>query len=142
MHFADASLIAVLVSTGDRGSCPQAARELLAQSWAAAEQLCGPAPQLVRLAVEAEVRLRDWQALAAVQRQAAESGGAAGALSWASYQRAVRAKLELLQGALPGALQEAQAASASAAAAVAAAAQQAEEATWEEGEVSADAVRS
>ena len=140
MHCVDPSLIAVLVSSGERECRLQAARDLLAQSWAAAEQLCGSAPLLVRLAVEAEVRLRDWQALAAAQRQAAESGSAAGALSWDSYQRAVRAELELLQGALPGALQEAQAASASAAAAVAAAAQQAEEAAREDGEVSADAV--
>ena len=124
----------------ERGSGLQAAQDLLAQSWAAAEQLCGPAPLLVRLAVEAEVRLRDWQALAAVQRLAAETGDAAGALSWESYQRGVRAELQLLQGALPGALQEAQAASASAAAAVAAAAQQAEEAAPEDGEVCAEAL--
>ncbi len=121
-------------------ACLQAAQDLLTQSWAAAEQLCGPAPLLVRLAVEAEVRLRDWQALAASQRRAAGAGSAAGSLSWGSYQSKVQAELELLQGALPGALQEAQAASASAAAAVAAAAQQVEEAAQEDGEVPAEMV--
>lgn len=88
------------------------------------------------------MRLRDWQALAAAQRSAAEAGSAAGSLSWGSYQSKVQAELELLQGALPGALQEAQAASASASAAVAAAAQQAEEAAQEDGEVPAETVRS
>ena len=69
----------------------QAAQDLLAQSWAAAEQLCGQAPLLVRLAIEAEVRLRDWQALAAMQRQAAETSNTAGLLSWESYQSAAKA---------------------------------------------------
>lgn len=87
------------------------------------------------------MRLREWQALAAAQARAAHSGDAAGSLSWESYQRTVEANLELLQGALPGALQEAQAASANAAAAVAAAAQQAEDAAPEDGEVSAKTVR-
>ena len=100
---------------------PQAAEELLARSWAAAEQLCGRAPLLVRLAVEAEVRARDWRALAAQQRRAAESRDAAASLSWDAFQQAARADWERLQGALPGALREAEAASAQAAAAVAAA---------------------
>lgn len=119
----------------------QAAQELLTQAWGAAERLCGPAPLLVRLAVEAEVRLRDWRALAAAQRAAAEAGDAGASLSWEAYQGSARASLELLQGALPSALQEAQAASAKAAAAVAAATVQVE-AALEDGEVPADKARS
>ena len=113
---------------------PQAAEELLARSWAAAEQLCGRAPLLVRLAVEAEVRTRDWRALAARQRQAAKSQDAAASLSWDAFQHAARADWERLQGALPGALREAEAASAQAAAAVAAA-RQPRGASPEDGEV-------
>lgn len=112
---------------------------MLEQSWAAAEQLCGPAPLLVRLAIEAEVRLRDWRALAAQQKQAAEASDAAASLSWASFEIAARISWEQLQGALPRALQEAQAASTRAVAAVAAAAQQAD-AALEDGEASADKV--
>ena len=117
----------------------QVAKELLARSWAAAERLCGPAPLLVRLAVEAAVRARDWQALAARQQQAAESQDAAASLSWEAYQQAARANWELLQGALPGALQEAEAASAQAAAAVAAA-RQPLGASPEDGEVTEEKV--
>ncbi len=119
----------------------QAAQELLAQAWGAAERLCGPTPLLVRLAVEAEVRLRDWRALMAVQHASAEAGDAKALLSWEVYQGSARASLELLQGALPGALQEAQAASAKAVAAVAAATMQAE-AALEDGEVLAHKARS
>ncbi len=53
----------------------------------------------------------------------------------------LQANLKLLQGVLPGALQEAEAASATAVAVVAAAAKQAEKAALEDGEVSPVTVR-
>ena len=88
----------------------------------------------MRLAVEAEVRARDWRALAARQRDAAERRDAAASLSWDAFQHAARADWERLQGALPGALRDAEAASAQAAAAVAAA-RQPRGASLEDGEV-------
>jgi len=56
-------------------------------------------------------------------------------------QLVLQANLKLLQGVLPGALQEAEAASATAVAVVAAAAKQAEKAALEDGEVSPVTVR-
>ena len=94
-------------------------KELLESAWEAAERICGPVPLLVRLAVEVEVRLRDWRAFSEAQQRAADAGDHAGALSWASYQRSVQESWQTLKTALPMALQEAESASAAVAAAVA-----------------------
>lgn len=121
------------------GSCGEA---LLKKAWEASERLCGPAPLLVRLAVEVEVRLRDWNALSKRQRQAAASKRLDMSLSWAGYQQIVQASLRSLEAAFPLAVEEAQRASAAAAAAVtdvkavaAAAAAMPAELDQEEGEV-------
>ncbi len=94
-------------------------KELLESAWEAAERICGPVPLLVRLAVEVEVRLRDWRAFSDAQQRAADVGDDAGAMSWASYQRSVQESWHALKAALPMALQEAESASAAVAAAVA-----------------------
>ncbi|EIE24375.1 hypothetical protein COCSUDRAFT_83679 [Coccomyxa subellipsoidea C-169] len=96
-----------------------AGEELLASAWEAAERICGPMPLLVRLAVEVEVRLRDWRAFSDAQRRAADSGDLGGALSWAMYQRSVQESWRTLQAAMPMALQEAEAGLAAATAAMA-----------------------
>ncbi len=96
-----------------------AGEELLASAWEAAERICGPMPLLVRLAVEVEVRLRDWRAFSDAQRRAADSGDLGGALSWAVYQRSVQESWRTLQAAMPMALQEAEAGLAAATAAMA-----------------------
>ncbi|BDA46282.1 hypothetical protein COCOBI_08-3740 [Coccomyxa sp. Obi] len=97
----------------------KAGKELLESAWEAAERICGPVPLLVRLAVEVEVRLREWRAFSEAQQRAAEAGDGTGALSWASYQRSVQESWSTLKAALPMALQEAESASAAVAAAVA-----------------------
>ncbi|KAK9906386.1 hypothetical protein WJX75_000970 [Coccomyxa subellipsoidea] len=93
--------------------------ELLTSAWEAAERICGPVPLLVRLAVEVEVRLRDWRTFSEAQRRAADSGERGRALSWASYQRSVQENWRTLQAALPMALTEAEAGLAAATAAIA-----------------------
>jgi hypothetical protein len=97
----------------------QAGEALLQRVWEAAESLCGPTPLLVRLAVEVEVRLREWKTLSDRQRQAAEAGSPDMALSWASYQQLVQQSWRVLEEALPAALEEAQRQSTAAAAAMA-----------------------
>ena len=96
-------------------SIPQPSADVAASSEAlvwrlrqAVAQLCGPVPRLVWLAVEAEVRHRDWQALSAVQRAAAEAGDAAGSLSWERYEAAAAERLVGLDADVTEALQEAE----------------------------------
>lgn len=92
---------------------------LLARAWKAAERLCGPTPLLVRLAVEAEVRLRDWRSMSKAQATAARSGDASASLAWPGYEAHVARVWRQLEAAFPLALQEAERSSAAVAAAVA-----------------------
>lgn len=68
--------------------------------WQRAESVYGGTiPTMVRLAVETEVRWRDWQTLSGVQLAAASSKSADASLSWLSYQSYIRDSLEALQNA-------------------------------------------
>ncbi len=77
-----------------------AADVLVTSVWPLAEAACGGSiPLIVRLAVEAEVRQRDWYIFASTQAEAAASGEAQGALSWPSYEQYMRTSIQALQGA-------------------------------------------
>lgn len=90
----------------------------------AAEKLSPFIPHLLRLAIEAEVRLADWQALAGAQSEAAASATAAaaaapgtatvkptvpsgGGMTWRDYEGYLEQQLGRLLGELPAALEEA-----------------------------------
>eukprot|EP00884_Botryococcus_braunii_P004195 jgi/Botrbrau1/13777/Bobra.0056s0030.2 len=73
---------------------------LVQLTWQHAEAACGGSiPAIVRLAVEAEVRWRDWQMLSDVQFAAAASKNLDATLSWPSYESYMRESLEALQNA-------------------------------------------
>lgn len=63
-------------------------------------------PALVRIAVEADVRVRDWRALSSAQEAAAKAEAPAAALHWGTYKAYVRQQLTQLSTQLPAALQE------------------------------------
>ena len=71
-------------------------------------QLCRNIPQLVRLAVEAELRLQDWQMFSSKQQRAVESSQAQAAVSWTDVQDHLRWRWQSITAALPAAQQEAQ----------------------------------
>ena len=87
--------------------------QLAVRAKEATQHTCGPIPPLVYLAVEAEIRLRDWHTLGAWQRAAvhADSGhcGAAGSgtaaeprlLTWRVYEQHVLDILQMMHAALP-----------------------------------------
>ena len=71
-------------------------------------RLCRNIPQLVRLAVEAEIRLQDWQMFSAKQQQAADSAQAQTAVTWTDIQDHLRWRWQSITASLPAALEEAQ----------------------------------
>ena len=71
-------------------------------------QLCHNIPQLIRLAVEAEVRLQDWQMFSIKQQQAVDASQAQAAVSWTDVQDHLRWRWQSITAALPAAQQEAQ----------------------------------
>ena len=71
-------------------------------------RLCRNIPQLVRLAVEAEVRLQDWQMFSTKQQRAVELSQAQAAVSWTDVQDHLRWRWQSITAALPAAQQEAQ----------------------------------
>ena len=87
--------------------------QLAVRAKEATQHTCGPIPPLVYLAVEAEIRLRDWHTLGTWQRAAvhADSGhcGAAGSgtaaeprlLTWRVYEQHVSDILQMMSAALP-----------------------------------------
>lgn len=70
--------------------------------------LCRNIPQLVRLAVEAEIRLEDWHMFSTKQQQAVDSSQAETAVSWTDVQDHLRWRWQSINAALPAAVQEAQ----------------------------------
>lgn len=71
-------------------------------------RLCRNIPQLVRLAVEAELRLQDWHMFSTKQQQAAEASQAQTAVSWTDVQDHLRWRWQSIIAALPTAVEEAQ----------------------------------
>lgn len=74
----------------------------------ATHRLCCNVPQLVRLAVEAEMRLQDWRMFSSKQQRAVDQSLPQGALSWTDFQDHVQWRWQSIQAALPGALAEAE----------------------------------
>lgn len=71
-------------------------------------RLCRNIPQLVRLAVEAELRLQDWHMFSTKQQQAVEASQAQTAVSWTDVQDHLRWRWQSITAALPTAVEEAQ----------------------------------
>ena len=71
-------------------------------------RLCRNIPQLVRLAVEAELRLQDWHMFSTKQQQAVEASQAQAAVSWTDVQDHLRWRWQSITAALPTAVEEAQ----------------------------------
>ena len=69
--------------------------------------LCRNIPQLVRLAVEAEVRLQDWHMFSSKQQRAVDQSQPQESASWTDIQDHVRWRWQSLQAALPAAVAEA-----------------------------------
>lgn len=68
--------------------------------WGAMEKISGGSiPTIVRLAVEAEVRWRDWQVFSGIQSAAAASRDPNEAFSWLKYESYIRDNMEALQNA-------------------------------------------
>ncbi len=74
----------------------------------ATHRLCCNVPQLVRLAVEAEIRLQDWGMFSSKQQRAVDQSLPQGALSWTDFQDHMQWRWQSIQAALPGALAEAE----------------------------------
>ena len=70
-------------------------------------RLCRNIPQLVRLAVEAEVRLQDWQMFSTKQQQAVDLSQAQAAVSWTDVQDHLHWRWQSITAALPAAQEEA-----------------------------------
>lgn len=78
------------------------------QVQAALLAFCQGVPQLVRLAVEAEVRLQDWQMFAGKQQCAADQGLPSEVLSWQDFQDHVQWRWRSIAAAIPDAVAQAQ----------------------------------
>ncbi|DBA73897.1 TPA: hypothetical protein ACH3X2_009548 [Trebouxia sp. C0005] len=74
----------------------------------ATRRLCCNVPQLVRLAVEAEVRLQDWHMFSSKQQRAVDESLPQGALCWKDFQDHMQWRWQSIQAALPGAVAEAE----------------------------------
>ncbi|DBB04500.1 TPA: hypothetical protein ACH3X1_012595 [Trebouxia sp. C0004] len=74
----------------------------------ATHRLCFNVPQLVRLAVEAEIRLQDWRMFSSKQQRAVDESMPQGALSWTDFQDHMQWRWQSIQAALPGAIAEAE----------------------------------
>ena len=74
----------------------------------ATHRLCCNVPQLVRLAIEAEIRLQDWRMFSSKQQRAVDQSLPQGALSWTDFQDHMQWRWQSIQAALPGAVVEAE----------------------------------
>ena len=74
----------------------------------ATHRLCCNVPQLVRLAIEAEIRLQDWRMFSSKQQRAVDQSLPQRALSWTDFQDHMQWRWQSIQAALPGALVEAE----------------------------------
>ena len=74
----------------------------------ATHRLCCNVPQLVRLAVEAEIRLQDWHMFSSKQQRAVDESLPQGALSWTDFQDHMQWRWQSMQAAFPGAVAEAE----------------------------------
>ena len=74
----------------------------------ATHRLCCNVPQLVRLAVEAEIRLQDWRMFSSKQQRAVDESLPQEALSWLDFQDHMQWRWQSIQAVLPGALAEAE----------------------------------
>ncbi len=71
------------------------------------QTLCCNVPQLVRLAIEAEARMQDWQMFSSKQQRAVDKCLPQEALSWTDVQDHMQWRWQSIQAAVPGALTEA-----------------------------------
>lgn len=83
-------------------------QQVVDQIRSSTHSLCRNIPQLVRLAVEAEIRLQDWHMFSTKQRQAVDVSQAEAAVSWIDVQDHLRWRWRSITAALPAAVQEAQ----------------------------------
>lgn len=83
-------------------------QQVVDQIRSSTHSLCRNIPQLVRLAVEAEIRLQDWHMFSTKQRQAVDASQAEAAVSWTDVQDHLRWRWQSITAALPAAVQEAQ----------------------------------
>lgn len=83
-------------------------RSIAEQAQAALHTLCHDVPQLVRLAVEAEIRLQDWQMFAAKQQSAADKALPDEALTWKDFEDHVQWRWRSIEASMPDALTQAQ----------------------------------
>ena len=83
-------------------------RSIAEQAQAALHTLCHDMPQLVRLAVEAEIRVQDWQMFAAKQQSAADKALPDEALSWKDFEDHVQWRWRSVEASMPDALAQAQ----------------------------------
>lgn len=74
----------------------------------ATHRLCRNVPRLVRLAVEAEIRMQDWQMFSSKQQRAVDQSLPHAALSWTDFQDHMQWRWQSIQAAVPGALSEAE----------------------------------
>ena len=83
-------------------------QQTAAQVQAALHRLCQGVPQLVRLAVEADIRLQDWQMFAAKQQAAVDKAQLSEALSWQDFQDHVQWRWRSIEAAMPEAVAQAE----------------------------------
>ena len=83
------------------------AQQMVDQIRQSTHSLCRNIPQLVRLAVEAEVRLQDWQMFSSKQQRAVDRSQPQESVSWTDIQDHMRWRWQSLQAALFGAVAEA-----------------------------------
>ena len=83
-------------------------QHIAAQVQAALHRLCQGVPQLVRLAVEADIRLQDWQMFAAKQQAAVDKAQPSEALSWQDFQDHVQWRWRSIEAAMPEAVAQAE----------------------------------
>lgn len=83
-------------------------QQTAARVQAALHRLCQGVPQLVRLAVEADIRLQDWQMFAAKQQAAFDKAQPSEALSWQDFQDHVQWRWRSIEAAMPEAVAQAE----------------------------------
>ena len=82
-------------------------QQVVGESQRALHRLCLGVPQLVRLAVEAEIRLQDWRMFAAKQQSAAARALPEEALSWGDVQDHAQWRWRSIEAAMPAAVAQA-----------------------------------
>ena len=72
-----------------------------------AQSLCRNVPQIVRLAIEAEIRMQDWQMFSSKQQRAVDKSQPQEAMSWTDFQDHMQWRWQSIQAAVPAAMAEA-----------------------------------